>query len=107
MAGVQITLASRLRPRNYRGMPPNPDQVDWRRTLRTAVELAAEDPERFRAEMKAVGQRLGMTAEQVYAKLQQDPEIGKHLARESVNRVIQKGARRLKEELRKAGIGGQ
>lgn len=78
--------------------------VDWRETLRYTLDLAAEDPEKFRTEVKAIARRLGMTVEQVYAKLQQDPQFKKHIARASINRVIQKGAVRLKDELRRMGI---
>lgn len=79
-------------------------EVDWRQFVRNAVNMAAEDPVQFRQEMKAIGRRLGMTAEEVYARLRSDPEVSKKIAALGVDRIIQKGAQRLQEELRKIGI---
>lgn len=69
---------------------------DWRTAIKNAVDLAAEDPEGFKDALRAAGRRAGMTVEEVYAKLQRDPEIGPQLRKMALNRLIQKGAMALR-----------
>lgn len=80
------------------------EETTWRDFVLNAVELAAKDPIQFRKEMQAIGRRLGMTAEEVYTRFREDPDINKKIAAMGVDRAIQRGAQRLQEELRKRGI---
>ena len=80
------------------------EEVDWKGFVRNAVDLAAQDPVQFRSEMKAIGRRFGLTVEEVYARLRADPEVSRKLAALGVDQAIQRGAKRLQEELRKFGL---
>lgn len=61
----------------------------WGEIFKTAVMTASEDPDAFVKNAKGVATKLGMTAEGIYAKLQDDPDFVK---REAVNRGIKKAA---------------
>jgi hypothetical protein len=61
----------------------------WGEIFKTAVTTASEDPDAFVENAKGVAVRLGMTAEEVYAKIQNDPDFVK---REALNRGIKKAA---------------
>lgn len=60
------------------------EQGGWRAAAVRAINTAAEDPEAFEMEVKRLGRRFGLTAEQVYRRLQEDPEIGPRLAKNAV-----------------------
>lgn len=67
--------------------------------IRRALELAQEDPEKFRAEVAALGKKLGLTAEEVYRRLQADPELARVLGRDALNRAMSRGAEMLRKKL--------
>lgn len=69
-------------------------------TLKRAVELAAEDPDAFVAECKAIGQRFGMSLEQVYQRIQSDPDVARLIGKEALRKGIQTVGRTLKEKFR-------
>jgi intracellular sulfur oxidation DsrE/DsrF family protein len=76
------------------------NEVDWKRTLQNAVNLAAENPDVFAAEVAVVAKRLGTTATEVYRRINSDPEIVKSQTGRSLrNSVIQGLAKRLKRDL--------
>lgn len=61
----------------------------WGEIFRTAVTTASEDPNAFVANAKGVAVKLGTTAEEIYDKLQKDPDF---IKQEAMNRVIKKAA---------------
>lgn len=82
----------------------NQDEAPSRReqlkaTLDRAVSLAAEDPDAFLEELKRIAARFGMTLEEVYARLQEDPELRKVIGREALKRGVQGAATFLKGKL--------
>lgn len=78
---------------------PEPDRDDWKTVLQNAINLAANDPEAFRLAAGALAAKLGMTVEQLYAQIKQDPDVLKRNARRMIsNSVIQGLAKRVKKE---------
>lgn len=53
----------------------------WREAVAAVLTKAADDPEGFEREAKLLARRFGMTVEQVYQKLQHDPDVGPSLAK--------------------------
>lgn len=80
---------------------PEPETSrDWRATLGEALDLAEKDPEAFAEQAKILAKRFGLTVEQVYDRVQSDPEIQKmQLGKRLLRGVIRAGARRIRREI--------
>jgi len=77
-------------------LPPMPKKKkSWAQIAAEAVKMADEDPEAFLVEAKMLARELGITAEQVYKKLQDDPDFLKKDAR---NRAISNLAKKLRKQ---------
>lgn len=77
--------------------PPASRKAQLEETLKRAVKMAAEDPDAFVAECKVIGQRFGLTLEQVYQRIQSDPDVAKLIGKEALRKGIQTVGRTLKE----------
>lgn len=76
------------------------EEVDWRKTTDRLIELAATNPDQFASEVMAVAKRFGGTVEEVYARLQQDPELSQFMASRALrNSFIQGVAKKLSKFL--------
>lgn len=75
---------------------PEVSKTDWRAALQKAVDVAADDPDAFVAEIKKVAEKTGISLEVLYQELQKDPKGAKKVIR---NAAVQGVAKLLKRVL--------
>lgn len=98
MCLLAATIVTIILPMTEPSEPP--EEVDWRETLRNAVDLASENPDAFAQEVKMIAKKFGVTVEQVYRKLQDEPAVVKTKTVRTIrNSIIQNFAKKLKRDL--------
>ncbi len=73
-----------------------PEALSWAEMAERAVKLASDDPDKFSKEVKILAKRLGMTVEEVYDKIQEDPKFATKKFR---NEMISGVAKRIRKRL--------